>query len=67
MHVVSLLTNKPAIEVLQRNDKIEHYSIPYNSINHTKSDKPSEFSNVDFSFNSNQNEHRAPRDSLNDQ
>lgn len=58
---------KPAIELLRRNDEIEHYSIPYNSINQTKSDKPSEFSDVDFSFNPNQNKYRAPSKSLNDQ
>ena len=67
MHAVSLLTNKPAIELLQRNDEIEHYSIPYKSINHTKSDKPSQFSDIDFSFNPNQNKHRAPCESHNDQ
>jgi len=67
MHAMLLLTNKPAIEVLQRNDEIEHYSIRYNSINHTKSDEPSGFSDVDFSLNPNQNKHRAPRKSLNDQ
>jgi len=42
---------KPAIKFLDRNDEIEHNSTPYSSVNQTKSDKPSEFTDVDFSFN----------------
>lgn len=48
-----------AIRLLDSNDEIEHNSLSYNSINQTKSDKPSEFIDVDFSFNPKQNQHRA--------
>lgn len=58
---------KPAIQLLHRNGEIKHNSITNNSINQTKSDKPSEFTDVDSSFNRNQNQHRAPSNSLNNQ
>jgi len=58
---------KPAIKFLDRNDEIEQNSTPYSSINQTKSDKPSEFIDVDFSFNPKQNQHGAPSNSLNNQ
>lgn len=58
---------KPAIQLLHRNDEIKHNSIANNSINQTKSDKPSEFTDVDSSFNRNQNQHTAPSNSLNNQ
>lgn len=58
---------KPAIQFLHWKDKIDHNGIPYNSINQTKSNKPSEFTDVDFSFNRKQNQHRAPSKSLNNQ
>lgn len=58
---------KPAIELLHQNDEIDHNSIPYNSINQSKSDEPSEFTDVDFSFNPKHNQHRAPSKGLNNQ
>lgn len=59
--------DRPTVELLRRNDEIAHNSIPYQSINHTKSDKPSDFTDINFSFNTNQNQHRAPSKSLNDE
>ena len=57
----------PTVGILQRKNEIEHHSIPYQEINDSKSDIPSKLPNVNFSLNTNHNQHGAPSSSFNDQ
>ena len=58
---------EPIVKAFYRQNEIDHHSIPYQGINHYKSDIPPKFMNVDFSFHTNHNQHRAPGKSLNNQ
>lgn len=62
-----LAKSTPVVKALHWQNEVDHHSIPYQSINHSKPDKPSEFTNVDFCFHKNHNQHRAPTKSLNNQ
>lgn len=59
--------NQPIIQLLHWKNEIEHHSFPYQSIKDSKSEIPSKLTDVYFSFYSDQDEHRAPSKSLNDQ
>uniref|UniRef100_A0A7C8ZMW4 Uncharacterized protein n=1 Tax=Opuntia streptacantha TaxID=393608 RepID=A0A7C8ZMW4_OPUST len=59
--------NRPFKVLLHREDKVEHNSISYQSIDDAKSNKPSEFTNIHLSFYAKHDEHREPSKSLDDQ
>lgn len=56
---------KPVVEILHRENKVEHHSIPYQGVNDSKPHKPAKFIDINFSFQTNHDQHGAPSKRLN--
>lgn len=57
----------PIVELLQRENKVEHNSIPDQGIDHSKPDEPSKLADINFNFWAEHDQHRAPSKSLHNQ